>query len=160
MAARAASAVRESDADQDAGTTVLDALEELAFGMVALTSQAISESTTRGELTVQQWRILVVLGGADAGMRVSALARRITASGPSTSRLLKRLEQHGLIEIGPDPGDGRALRIGLSGAGTELRARIVARRRELLRATVGPRTARRRQSRELAGLAEALRSVS
>lgn len=160
MAPRAASADSDSEADQVPGATVLDALEDLAFGLVALTSEAIAESTTRGELTVQQWRVLVVLGGADAGMRVAALARRIAASGPSTSRLVKRLTQRGLVEVTPDPGDGRALRIGLSGAGMELRARIVARRRELIRATVGPRTARRRQSRELAGFAEALRSVS
>ncbi len=160
MAPRATSADSETEAAQAAGTTVLDALEDLAFGMVALTSQAIVESTTRGELTVQQWRILVVLGGVDAGIRVSTLARRIAASGPSTSRLIKRLGRHGLIEITPDPGDGRAVRIGLSVAGIELRARIVARRRELIGATIGPTTARRRQSRELAGLAEALRSAS
>ena len=146
--------------DQGPETTVLDALEDLAFGLVALTSQAIAESTTRAELTVQQWRVLVVLGEADSGMRVSTLARRIAASGPSTSRLVKRLGQRGLIETKPDPTDGRALRIDLSEAGSALRARIVARRRELIRVTTGARTADRRQSRELAGLAEALRSAS
>lgn len=160
MAPREGSADEATATNLSVRTTVLDALEDLAFGLVALTSQAIAESTAHGELTVQQWRVLVVLGGAGGGMRVSTLARRIAASGPSTSRLVKRLVERGLVEVAPDPGDGRALRLNLSPAGAELRARVVARRRELIRATTGSKTANRRQSHELAGLAEALRSVS
>ena len=129
--------------------TLLDGLEELAVGLVAMTSRAIAETTIRGELTFQQWRILVVLGATDAGMRVSELGRRIAASGPSTSRLVNRLEVRGLVIVEPDPVDHRAVRIHLSAGGLDLRTRIVERRRALITETIGRTAAHHALSTEL-----------
>ena len=127
--------VRAMSADD---TTAVDALERLAFGLVAVTSRAIEE-VSGGDLTVQQWRVLVVLGGAEAGIRVSDLARRINASGPSTSRIVRRLEQRGLVAASVDAADRRAVRIQLSPTGEAIRGRVVERRRSLIRETLAGR---------------------
>jgi DNA-binding MarR family transcriptional regulator len=134
---------------------LLDALESLAFGLVAITSRAIEEATVRGELTFQQWRVLVVLGGAPDGLRVSELAGRIAASGPSTSRLARRLERRGLVRSAVDPLDRRAVRLGLSPAGAALRERISVRRRELIHATILGHRASGDLIREMAAVARA-----
>lgn len=136
----------------------LDALERLAFGLVAITSRAIQESTVRGELTVQQWRVLVVLGFAEDGLRVSELGGRIAASGPSTSRLVRRLERRGFVTSGADPRDGRALRIRLSDDGRRLRERIVQRRRSLIREAIVDVDGTAAGVVELTSVAEALAS--
>ncbi len=120
----------------DLEVAALDALESLAFGMVAITSRAIEAGTKRGELTFQQWRVLVVLGAAGEGMRVRDLAARIAASGPSTSRIVRRLQTRSLLETTVDPGDGRAVLVRLSGGGASLRERIVQRRRALIQETI------------------------
>ncbi len=114
----------------------VDALEALAFGLVAVTSRAIHETATPPELTFQQWRVLVVLGGTESGMRVSELAARITASGPSSSRIVRRLARRGLVESTIDPSDRRAVLLRLTHAGSTLRERIIERRRSLIRDTI------------------------
>ncbi len=121
----------------EAGDAYLKALERLAFGLVAITSMAIQEAASRGELTVQQWRVLVILGFEPDGARISALGRGIAASGPSTSRLIRRLERRGLVELDPDPADRRAIRVHLSPTGMALREQIVDRRRTLIREAIG-----------------------
>ena len=155
--------------------TNLTALETLAFALVSLTSRAIAAETLPRQLTFQQWRALVVLGGTGPGvdlaglvpggsvnaapeprpMRVSDLGRRIGASGPSTSRIARRLVDHGLVEAAPDPRDRRAVGLRLTARGLDLRTRVVARRRELIRQTIG-RDAPRPASAELTRLVEAL----
>ncbi len=136
------------------GAEAVDALERLAFGLVAITSRAI-EDVSAGELTFQQWRVLVVLGGVDDGMRVSDVARRITASGPSTSRIVHRLVRRGLVIQHGDPVDRRAVRLRLSPAGETTRARIVDRRRSLIRETLADLRLSPAAARQLESVASA-----
>lgn len=138
------------------GTDLLDILESLAFALVAITSRAIEDAAPHGELTFQQWRVLVVLGIAPEGMRVTDLAVRIAASGPSTSRIARRLERRGLLVSSADPADGRAVRLSLSHAGRRLRARIVDRRRSLLDASIVGSRVSAGSSAELQALIEPL----
>jgi DNA-binding MarR family transcriptional regulator len=121
--------------------STLDAIETLAFALVSLTSRAIAD---RGAhlLTFQQWRALVVLGRATEPLRISDLARRIAASGPSTSRIARRLAAHELVALEPDRRDRRAVRVRLTARGEEVRGAVVARRRELIREMIGPRADR------------------
>ena len=109
----------------------LDALERIAFAMVAVTSAAIGD-TAGHELTFLAWRTLVVLGSAERPLRMSDLAEQLGISRPSASKLVRRLERRGLLELGSDESDGRVLLVGLSCRGAELRASVVARRREIL----------------------------
>ena len=133
---------------------MLDSVETLAFALVSLTARALAEGGGH-QLTFQQWRMLVVLGNAAAPMKVSEIAKRIAASGPSTSRLVQRLEDNGLVEVGADRSDGRVVRVRLSSAGTAVRASVVARRRELIREYLGD-AVDRPVPREMARLIAAL----
>jgi DNA-binding MarR family transcriptional regulator len=116
----------------------LDALERIAFSTVAMTSTAVVDAAGH-ELTFLAWRALVVLGGTAAPMRMSDVADRLSLSRPSTSKLIRRLERRGLVTLAADPTDGRVLLVSLSDRGTEMRAAVVARRREILsEATIDP----------------------
>lgn len=117
--------------------TMLDALEQLAFALVSVTSRALSEQGGQLQLTFQQWRALVVLGVATAPLRISDIARRIGASGPSTSRIVQRLQNHGLVEAATDRRDGRAVVVTMTAKGSAVRAAVVQRRRELIAGLVG-----------------------
>ncbi len=112
------------------------AIERLSFGLVAITALAVDGATTRHSLTFQQWRVLVTVGRADDGVRISQLAERIGASAPSTSRLVRRLVAKGMVTVETDPADRRAMRVRLSVAGMELRRRVIDRRRALIAATI------------------------
>jgi DNA-binding MarR family transcriptional regulator len=54
--------------------------------------------------------------------RVSALAEEARVDTSVVSRQLAQLEQHGLVERSPDPEDGRAHRVSLTGEGRKVLA--------------------------------------
>ena len=87
---------------------VLDQLDQLAVELVAVTNAAILD-VGAGELSFVQWRTLMVLGNADGPLRVHEIADRVSASMPSASRLVRRMERKGLVSISRDPSDGRGL---------------------------------------------------
>ena len=116
----------------DLDAALASAIEALSFGLVAVTARAIDDARPSHPLTFQQWRILVVLGSSESGVRIGEVAERIGASRPSTSRLIHRLSRRGLIDSRPDPDDGRASSLRLTEAGTILRRTILARRRVLI----------------------------
>lgn len=137
---------------------LIDVLEQLAFALVALTTTALSEGAPGADLTFPQWRVLVVLGAGDGGrvLRLSVLADAISASRPSTSRLVRRLERRGLVEAMPDPDDGRGLLVRLSDRGLAVRAAVVSRRRELIRERIAGLPGPAGVERELERVADAL----
>src|SRR5664279_2424148 len=112
---------------------VLDQLDRLAVEIVSATNTAITE-VGAGELSFPQWRLMAVLGGASRPMRPSEIATRMSASMPSTSRLVHRLERRGLVANARDPRDGRGRLISLTGAGETLRSSVMGRRRALMEA--------------------------
>jgi DNA-binding MarR family transcriptional regulator len=112
------------------------ALERLVFAGVALTSRALAEATPGLELTIPQWRALVVLGEAPHGARVGEVAHALGGSLPGTSRLLRRLERRGLLSAERDQADRRATRVQLTAEGRRVRNAIVAYRRRGIRSVV------------------------
>ena len=123
---------RRPDEDPNLAT----AIEALSFGLVAVTARAIDDARPSHPLTFQQWRILVILGSTDTGVRIGEVAERLGASRPSTSRLVHRLSRRGLVESRPDPDDGRASSLRLTQAGATLRRTVVERRRALIEASL------------------------
>ena len=111
---------------------VLDQLERLATEMVAATNTALAGAIESGELSIQQWRLVIILGGAAGPLRLNEIAWRVNASMPSTSRLVQRMERRGLVSTSADPLDGRGRRIGLTERGEEVREQVIERRRRLL----------------------------
>ncbi|KAF7599364.1 MAG: MarR family transcriptional regulator [Candidatus Dactylopiibacterium carminicum] len=66
------------------------------------------------------------------GRRVSDLLAILGVSKQALHGPLKQLVAMGLVEVSPDPGDGRARCLSLSSEGAELEARLSQTQRELL----------------------------
>jgi DNA-binding MarR family transcriptional regulator len=111
---------------------VLDQLDRIAGEMVAATNTALAGAIETGELSIQQWRLVIILGGSAGPLRLNEIAWRVNASMPSTSRLVQRMERRGLVTASADPLDGRGRRIGLTERGEAVRAQVIGRRRQLL----------------------------
>src|SRR5574337_747844 len=103
-----------------ADPALVDVLERLVVGAVGLTTVALEEEGAAVELTFPQWRALVVVGERTSGIRVGLVAVRIGASVPATSRLLRRMEDRGLVRSARDESDRRATLVGLAVADPRL----------------------------------------
>lgn len=76
------------------------------------------------DITVDQWGILNLLWESD-GQTPVELARRADKDKPNVTRLLKILEDKGLVGRRPDPADRRSHRIHLTEAGASLKDRLL-----------------------------------
>ncbi len=115
---------------------LIRALERLAVGSVAITERAIASAGT--DLTFVQWRVLLIVGEQEGGVRVGEIAERIGAHASPTSRLISRLKSRGVVMTEKDELDGRATRVRLTNVGRTLRGRVLEHRRQDL-ATVAPK---------------------
>ncbi len=111
---------------------LVEALEELVVGAVGMTTVALSECTPAGDLTLPQWRALLVVARAEDGIRVGAIGARIGTTLPSASRLVRRLERRGLVVSERDEQDRRGTLVRTTPAGRELFTRLVEYRRRLI----------------------------
>ncbi len=112
---------------------MLGDLERVVVASVAVTARALAEVAP--ELTFVQWRVLVLVDQPD-GIAVGALASALGAKIAAMSRLVGRLRARGLVETRRGEDDARVVLVTLSGAGAELRTRVVERRRDEMRAAV------------------------
>ena len=135
---------------------VVDAIERMAFSLVALTSAAMAADGQGIEPTFRQWRLLVVLGESADGYRLGEIAERIGGSAPSASRLVRRLEARRLVTISRDPTDRRGIRVVLSPEGSAMRTAVIGARRRLISETLGAVPLSPGFPRELSDLARAL----
>lgn len=108
---------------------VIDWLEGIVFGGVAITTAALEYATDGQELTFTQWRAILFVGESVDGARVGEVASLLHASLPTTSRLLRRLERRGLLTLERDEQDRRATRARLTETGALLRSAVLAYRR-------------------------------
>jgi DNA-binding MarR family transcriptional regulator len=104
--------------------TLLPSLEAIVVGSVALTARALADAGA--ELTLVQWRVLVVLHGAAEPLAIGDLARRVGASPSAMSRLIGRLTARGYLSSHGDRRDRRERRVVLSQRGRQLVGRIVS----------------------------------
>jgi DNA-binding MarR family transcriptional regulator len=115
---------------------LVDALQRIVFGGVAMTLTAIMHATGGQELTFSQWRAILVVGETDDGCRVGEVARRVMGALPATSRLLRRLELRGFMTLERDEMDRRATRARLTPEGRRVRNAVLEYRRLQLAAIV------------------------
>jgi DNA-binding MarR family transcriptional regulator len=108
---------------------VAESLEQIIFAGVALTTVAISKARPGFELTFPQWRVLVILGAVQDGLRIGEVARRIGVTLPATSRQLRRLERRGLVTVNRDDRDRRAALARLTSEGEAVRESIIGYRK-------------------------------
>ena len=110
---------------------MLLALERVAAELVGITAQSVAEAAPASDLTLVQWRALVIVAGS-VGMHIGEIAARVGSSVPSTSRLIRRLERRGLLTTERDDADRRATIVRSTEAGATTRTQVMTRRRELL----------------------------
>ena len=113
------------------------ALEHIAIGSVGVTTRALTHAAPGVELTLPQWRALLILGEDSDGARVGEVAARVGVTLPATSRLLRRLERRGIVALATDEADHRATRARLTARGHEVREAVLEFRREALREIAG-----------------------
>jgi DNA-binding MarR family transcriptional regulator/ribosomal protein S18 acetylase RimI-like enzyme len=87
-------------------------------------------------------RLLFEVGAE--GARVAALRRFLGLDSGYLSRMLRQLEQEGLVTVGPDPTDGRQRVVELTPAGRREWRRLDRRSEELASRLVEPLSARQR----------------
>ena len=110
---------------------LVEALERLVVGAVGMTAVALAEFSPAAELTLQQWRALIVVAGAD-GVRIGEIGSRLGMAPPSISRLVRRLERRGLVTSARDEADRRGTIVRPTALGLELRASLVDYRHRLI----------------------------
>lgn len=111
---------------------LVHALERIAVGAVGVTARALTHASPGTELTLPQWRALLVIGEEDDGVRIGTVATRVGVTVPATSRLVRRLERRGLLALSTDARDRRATLARLTLHGRQVRGEIVEFRREIL----------------------------
>jgi DNA-binding MarR family transcriptional regulator len=102
-------------------------LEQLVVGSVAITARAVA--STSAELTLMQWRVLVVVGERDDGVAVGEIAARLGAHASPASRVVSRLRHRGFVRTDRSDLDKRIVFVRLTDAGHDMRARVLEQRR-------------------------------
>jgi DNA-binding MarR family transcriptional regulator len=110
--------------------SVVKTIDRIVFGGIAMTAAALEHATGGQEVTFTQWRAIRFIGNTPDGCHVSDVARRLMAALSTTSRLLRRLEDRGLVTTGRDEQDRRATRVRLTPEGMGLRSAVLAWRSE------------------------------
>src|SRR5512142_2250380 len=130
---------------------LIDSLERLVVGSVAITERAIAEAGA--DLTFVQWRVLLIVGQHDQGATVGEIAARIGAHNSPASRLISRLKRRGVVTTHKDQLDARVTRATLTVAGRELRARVLGHRRDILEELLDGWSLTREDARAISRLA-------
>ena len=128
---------RVLDQGAEIGEELFEAIELLVFGAIGLTSFAVAQSSL-AELTLHQWRALVVIGRAGP-IRVGEVALQIGTALSATSRLLSRLERRGYLTSARDEKDRRATNVQLTPLGEQVRVAVIDRRRQLMQEALSHR---------------------
>jgi len=123
------------DRSTEIGEELFEAIELLVFGAIGLTSFALAQSSL-AELTLHQWRALVVIGRAGS-IRVGEVALQIGTALSATSRLLSRLERRGFLTSTRDEKDRRVTNVQLTPLGEQVRLDVIERRRQLMHDALG-----------------------
>lgn len=116
-------------------------VERLLSAGIGITTRAIDETAEAAELTLAQWRVLVVAAQSD-GVRIGELAAHLGMSVPSASRLVRRVETRAYVTATRAVDDRRATDVNLTPAGRKLVDAVVGRRRELIRRALDGRIER------------------
>lgn len=115
---------RSVEAELDA---VTDAVLSSSRALVAVASRSIA--AVDDSVTLPQFRALVVLDRAEAGLNVGELARELRIQPSTATRLCDRLVRSRLARRRVNPANRREVTILLTAAGREVVAEVTRRRR-------------------------------
>jgi DNA-binding MarR family transcriptional regulator len=123
--------------DDAATIEAVDVLELMARATIDVTTRVLADATPGLDLSLLQWRALVVIGDDATGARVGQVGERVGMPLPAASRLVQRLRRRGLVHLERDSDDGRAMRVRLTHVGHQTRSSVLARRRHLISEALG-----------------------
>jgi DNA-binding MarR family transcriptional regulator len=103
-----------------------DAWEALLTAHAVVMKQFAAEDIW-ADVSMREYDVLYALSKCPEPVRLTELNRHVLLSQPALSRLVDRLAERGLVQRGPDPADGRGVRLSLTGAG-RTRQREIGRR--------------------------------
>ena len=112
-------------------TDLASEIERLLTSGIGITARAIDQTAQATELTLVQWRVLVIASQAQ-GLRIGELAAHLGISIPSASRLVRRIEAQGLVTARRADDDRRATNVAVTSAGREIVDAVVGHRRDLI----------------------------
>ena len=131
LAKTRSTAVRDGGGPTLEGSELASAIERLLTSGIGITARAIDQTQEATELTLVQWRVLVIASQTER-LRIGELAAHLGISIPSASRLVRRIEVQGLLTAVRAEDDRRATNIALTDDGREIVDAVVRRRRELI----------------------------
>jgi DNA-binding MarR family transcriptional regulator len=121
---------------------VVNAWRSLAARHAAVTTALEHELGERHGLGVSEFEVLERLAENDQHkFRVQELAESVHLSQSTLSRLIGRLEQHGLVQRNMCDADRRGIDVCLTDAGRQRHAEAVSTHRAVLAATMSPPSA-------------------
>lgn len=101
--------------------------------MMQMSIQQAGPDCPQSELAMlERLHYIIRRSGQDGAVPVSALAERLRMLPPAVSRTLRQLEDSGLVERIPDPGDHRKALVRLTDKGETLRLNAEDRMREFM----------------------------
>lgn len=115
----------------------VQAIEFVARATVGMTMRALADAMPELDLSLLQWRALLIIGDDPAGARVGQVGDGVGVPLPAASRLVQRLQRRGLVQVERDPDDGRATRVRPTHVGLQTRSRVLACRRTLISEALG-----------------------
>ena len=77
-----------------------------------------------GEVSVREYDLLYTLAKRGEAMRICDIQSGVLLSQPALSRMIDRLVGRGLLAREADPEDGRAVRVSLTSAGSDVQRRV------------------------------------
>ncbi|KIC50881.1 MarR family transcriptional regulator [Tateyamaria sp. ANG-S1] len=116
------------------------------IGIIEQLSRAILEARLPHGLIAPHFGVLNHLTRVGDGRTPMEIARAFQVPKTTMTHTLKGLEQHGLVEMRPNPDDGRSKRVWLTDKGREVRAGTIA--------ALGPEFAKLAEDFDIARLVE------
>ncbi|WP_147111501.1 MarR family winged helix-turn-helix transcriptional regulator [Tateyamaria sp. syn59] len=116
------------------------------IGIIEQLSRAILEARLPYGLIAPHFTVLNHLTRVSDGRTPMEMARAFQVPKTSMTHTLKGLEEHGLVEMRPNPEDGRSKRVWLTDKGREVRADTIA--------ALGPEFAKLAEDFDVARLVE------
>ena len=110
---------------------LVETLERLVVGAVGITAVALAECAPAADLTLPQWRALLVVARGD-GVRIGEVGSRVGMGLPSASRIVRRLERRGLVTTARDESDRRGTLVHPTAAGLHAWEQLVQYRRRMI----------------------------
>lgn len=108
----------------------VEALEAIVMGSVAITARALAEAAP--DLTLLQWRIVVLIGRQRGGTSLRDISRTTGVTSSALSRLVGRLVAKGMVATSTGSEDRRLTLARLTTEGEALLERVVHTRARVL----------------------------